>query len=127
MTDKVKVGVIGVGQIGKRHVATYAGMPNVEIVAVADLNQAEAKRVAQEHGIARSFTNFRDLLALPSRSLVASAFTLEDESLVSPSPFVEEVEAAPLERRVEAPRRHRVPSRRSRSPPQPALSTGPGE
>ena len=65
MTDKVKVGVIGVGQIGKRHVAGYAAMPNVEIVAVADLNEAEVKRVAAEHGIARSFTNFRDLLALP--------------------------------------------------------------
>jgi predicted dehydrogenase len=65
VADKVKVGVIGVGQIGKRHVATYAAMPNVEIVAVADLNEAEGKRVAQEHGIARSFTNFRDLLALP--------------------------------------------------------------
>lgn len=65
MADKVKVGVIGVGQIGKRHVAGYAAMPNVEIVAVADLNGAEAERVAAEHGIARSFTNFRDLLALP--------------------------------------------------------------
>jgi predicted dehydrogenase len=65
MTDKVKVGVIGVGQIGKRHVEGYAAMPNVEIVALADLNEAEVKRVAAEHGIARSFTNFRDLLALP--------------------------------------------------------------
>ena len=45
MTDKMKVGVIGVGQIGKRHVAGYAAMPNVEIVAVADLNQAEVERV----------------------------------------------------------------------------------
>src|SRR5689334_6282802 len=48
MADKVKVGVIGVGQIGKRHVAGYAAMPNVEIVAVADLNQAEVERVAAE-------------------------------------------------------------------------------
>ena len=65
MAEKVKVGVIGVGQIGKRHVAGYTAMPNVEIVAIADLNQAEAKRVAAEHGIARTFANFRDLLALP--------------------------------------------------------------
>ena len=53
MADKVKVGVIGVGQIGKRHVAGYAAMPNVEIVAVADLNQAEVERVAAEHGIGK--------------------------------------------------------------------------
>jgi predicted dehydrogenase len=66
MSDsKVRVGVIGVGQIGKRHVAAYAEMPDVEIVAVADLNEAEAQRVAAQYGIGRSFGNFRDLLALP--------------------------------------------------------------
>ncbi|HWQ15178.1 MAG TPA: Gfo/Idh/MocA family oxidoreductase [Roseiflexaceae bacterium] len=63
--DKVKVGIIGVGQIGKRHVAGYAEMPDVEIVAVADLNEAEARRVATEHGIPHVFSNFRDLLAMP--------------------------------------------------------------
>lgn len=62
--DKVKVGVIGVGQIGKRHVAGYAEMPDVEIVAVADLNEAEARRVAAENGIRHAFANFRDLLAM---------------------------------------------------------------
>jgi predicted dehydrogenase len=63
--EKIKVGVIGVGQIGKRHVAGYADMPDVEIVAVADLNQAEAQRVAAENGIANAFGDFRELLALP--------------------------------------------------------------
>lgn len=29
--ERIRVGVIGVGQIGKRHVETYAKMPNVEI------------------------------------------------------------------------------------------------
>src|SRR5688572_6586850 len=55
VADTVKVGVIGVGQIGKRHVATYAQMPNVEIVALADVDEAEARRVAAEHGIAQTF------------------------------------------------------------------------
>jgi predicted dehydrogenase len=65
MADKVKVGVIGVGQIGKRHVAHYAEMPDVEIVAIADVDEAERERVAAAHGIAHTFANFRDLLALP--------------------------------------------------------------
>ena len=42
--EKVRVGVIGVGQIGKRHVDTYTKMSNVEIVAIADLNEPEAER-----------------------------------------------------------------------------------
>nr|PZN31722.1 MAG: gfo/Idh/MocA family oxidoreductase [Chloroflexota bacterium] len=65
MDSKVKVGVIGVGQIGKRHVAGYAEMPDVEIVAVADVNEAEARRVAAEYGIEHVYTDFRELLARP--------------------------------------------------------------
>ena len=50
-SERVRVGVIGVGQIGKRHVETYAAMPNVEIVAIADVNEAEAVPVAAQHTI----------------------------------------------------------------------------
>ncbi|MBM4049544.1 MAG: gfo/Idh/MocA family oxidoreductase, partial [Planctomycetes bacterium] len=56
MSDKVKIGIIGVGQIGKHHVANYKKLPAVEIVAVADVNEAEAKRVAAENGIKHVFT-----------------------------------------------------------------------
>ena len=45
-TDKARVGVIGVGQIGKYHVSNYSKIPNAELVAVADVNEAEARRVA---------------------------------------------------------------------------------
>ena len=48
--DRVRVGVIGVGQIGKRHVETYAKMNNAELVAIADINAAEAQRVGRTGG-----------------------------------------------------------------------------
>ncbi len=64
MSDKVKIGIIGVGQIGKHHVANYKKIPAAQIVAVADINEAEAKRVAADNGIPNSFTNFRDLLKM---------------------------------------------------------------
>ena len=41
--EKTRIGIIGVGQIGKGHVRTYMGMPHVEIAAVADVNEAEAQ------------------------------------------------------------------------------------
>jgi predicted dehydrogenase len=63
MAEKVKIGIIGVGQIGKRHVAAYQKLP-VELVAVADVDEAEARKVAAENGIPKTFTNFRDLLAM---------------------------------------------------------------
>jgi len=58
----VKLGIIGVGQIGKRHVATYAKIPGAEIVAVADTNESEAKRVAAENDVPHVFCDFRRLL-----------------------------------------------------------------
>jgi predicted dehydrogenase len=62
--DRVRVGVIGVGQIGKNHLRNYTEKckEEIEIVAVADINQAEAERVAALYGIETATTNFRDLL-----------------------------------------------------------------
>src|SRR5262245_17963086 len=65
MADKVRIGIIGVGQIGKSHVKQYTEIKDAEIVAIADANEAEAKRVAGELGVTKVFTNFRDLLKLP--------------------------------------------------------------
>ncbi|MCB0113206.1 MAG: Gfo/Idh/MocA family oxidoreductase [Caldilineaceae bacterium] len=61
--DKVRVGVIGVGQIGKAHLDQYSKMDNVELVAVADINDAERDRVLGAYGIPTGYANFRDLLA----------------------------------------------------------------
>jgi len=60
--DKVRVGVIGTGQIGKYHLNNYAKIPEAEVVAVADLNEAEANRVAGIHNIPNVYANFRELL-----------------------------------------------------------------
>jgi predicted dehydrogenase len=62
MTDKARVGVIGVGQIGKHHLDNYSKINAAEVVAVADINEAEVRRVAELHGIPHVYTNFRDLL-----------------------------------------------------------------
>jgi len=60
----IKLGIIGVGQIGKSHIRRYQEVPDCEIVAVADVNKAEAKRVAGEFAIPRVFTQFREMLAV---------------------------------------------------------------
>ncbi|MCY3993535.1 MAG: Gfo/Idh/MocA family oxidoreductase [Caldilineaceae bacterium] len=61
--EKTRIGIIGVGQIGKGHVRKYMAMPHVEIAAIADIDEAEANRVAAESGIASVYTDFRQLLA----------------------------------------------------------------
>ena len=61
-TKKIRVGIIGVGQIGKHHVRNYQEIPGAEIVAVADINEAEANRVAEQYNIPNVYTDFRQLL-----------------------------------------------------------------
>lgn len=62
---KLKAGVVGAGIIGKSHVRRYMEMRgDVELVALADINEAEAQRVAQANGIERVFSDYRDLLAV---------------------------------------------------------------
>lgn len=63
MADKVKVGMIGVGQIGKIHLDKYRKLP-VEVVALTDVDEAEGKRVSAEYGIPQVFTDFRKLLEI---------------------------------------------------------------
>jgi predicted dehydrogenase len=61
--DPVNIGVIGVGQIGKHHLDNYSKIPNAKIVAIADINEAEANRVATKYNISDVYTDFRKLLA----------------------------------------------------------------
>ena len=62
MADKIRVGVIGVGQIGKFHLHRYMQMPDVEVVAICDINEPELERVAKLHNIPNTYYWFRELL-----------------------------------------------------------------
>ena len=62
MTDKVRIGVIGTGQIGKMHLDNYQKIEGAEIVAVADLDQTEAKRVSELYKIPHVYTTAKELL-----------------------------------------------------------------
>ena len=48
---KVKVGIIGTGWIANPHVDAYMKMPDVEIVAAADLVPGKAEAFMKEHGL----------------------------------------------------------------------------
>jgi predicted dehydrogenase len=65
MHKKLRIGVIGVGQIGQVHLTNYQAIPDVEVVAIADLNEAHTRSVALRYGIHDSFTDFHDLLGRP--------------------------------------------------------------
>ncbi|WP_442603012.1 Gfo/Idh/MocA family protein [Paenibacillus sp. KN14-4R] len=58
----VRIGLIGVGLIGKMHLDEYANIPGAEVVAVCDINEAEVKLVAAKYNISHVYTDFRQLL-----------------------------------------------------------------
>jgi predicted dehydrogenase len=62
MGDKVRIGIIGTGQIAKAHLKRYAQIPEAEIVAVCDIREDEMMRVASQYGVQNTTTNYRDLL-----------------------------------------------------------------
>ncbi len=69
----VRVGVLGVGSMGRHHARVYAESPNAELVGVSDVDEANATEVAREYGTGAMATE--DLLdaadavsvAVPSR------------------------------------------------------------
>jgi len=49
---KLRVGVVGVGHIGKNHARLYAELSGAQFTAIYDTDQARAHRLAEEFGIA---------------------------------------------------------------------------
>lgn len=58
---KLKCAVVGTGYLGKFHAEKYASLPDCELVAVVDINEAAANAVAQRHG-ASALTDYQSLL-----------------------------------------------------------------
>lgn len=49
MKRRLRVGVIGVGNIGQHHARVYSELPGAELVAVADVSQIKGKEVAKRY------------------------------------------------------------------------------
>ena len=57
---KIRVGVVGVGYLGKFHAEKYFRMNDVQLVGVVDINPSRAAKVAAGFGV-QAFTDYRDL------------------------------------------------------------------
>ena len=57
----LRVGVIGVGYLGQHHARIYAGLDDVELVGVADVDRARAEEIASLNGC-RAFGDYRNLI-----------------------------------------------------------------
>jgi predicted dehydrogenase len=62
--NTIRVGVIGVGQIGKGHVELYQKIEGAQVIAIADIDEQEVTQVAERYTIPHAFTDFRELLRI---------------------------------------------------------------
>ncbi len=62
MKDRVKIGIIGAGIMGSRHARIYAEMEHAELVGIADIDRAKARKVAEAHGVGQAFQEYQELL-----------------------------------------------------------------
>ncbi len=68
---RLRMAVVGVGPLGKEHARILAGLPDVELVGVADVNAEQAQAVARRLGT-RAFTDYWPLLNLVDAATVAA-------------------------------------------------------
>jgi len=85
MSEKIRVGVVGVGYLGKFHARIYAGMDTVELVGVFDTDAAVGKTIAAECGCAF----YDDITALAKDIDAVSIVSPTVYHLSSTQPFLE--------------------------------------
>lgn len=66
-----RVGIIGCGGIAVHHARAYARHPQVEIVAVSDINPEATQKIAAEFNVAAQYSDYKELLAKENLDIVS--------------------------------------------------------
>ena len=69
--EKIRVGVIGVGWFGTVHCRVIAGHPELKLAALCDASEERLAEMAREHGVARTCTDFHELVDDPEIDALA--------------------------------------------------------
>lgn len=63
MTDKINIGVIGAGRIGKVHTSTLVQkVPQANVIAIADVHRQSAEELGKNYEIDMVATNYRNVI-----------------------------------------------------------------
>jgi predicted dehydrogenase len=73
-TNSHRVAVIGAGSIAKySHVPGFQRLPNCDVIAICDVNEARARQLADDTGVPQVFTDFDKLMATEKPDIVVVA------------------------------------------------------
>ncbi|MDR3139314.1 MAG: Gfo/Idh/MocA family oxidoreductase [Treponema sp.] len=72
MMKKLKIGIIGVGNISAFHIEGYQKNPHAELTAFCDTNEDRLRYMGNKYGVSRCFTSAQEMLArLPELDAVS--------------------------------------------------------
>ncbi len=71
MEKKLKVGVVGVGNIAQSHIAAYLADPHAELYALCDINEERLKKNGEKYGITRLYTDVEEMVKLEELDAVS--------------------------------------------------------
>ena len=71
MNQFIRVGIVGVGSIGKNHARIYSALPGVEFSAILDTNREAAEATSQEQGVAVA-TSLEEFASLVDAATVST-------------------------------------------------------
>jgi myo-inositol 2-dehydrogenase/D-chiro-inositol 1-dehydrogenase len=84
MGKKLKIGIIGAGRIGKLHANNLVNaVPDAEVVAISDIFEENAKKVAKELGIPKVYKDYRKILEDPDIDAVFICSSTDTHSAIS--------------------------------------------
>ncbi len=73
MTEKVKIGVIGLGIMGEQYTRIYAAHPLAEVVAICNRSGARLDEIGDKYAVKTRYSNYKELLADKSVDAVCIA------------------------------------------------------
>ena len=62
MQKRVRVSVIGAGNVSGTFLYTLTHNPMAEVVSVVDIDKSKAEKQAQEFGVKKTYTDYKDVL-----------------------------------------------------------------
>lgn len=74
-TERLRVGVVGVGSLGRHHARVYAGLPRASLVGVVDAIPDRAREVAAAYST-QAFPDYRELFGKVDAVSIATPTTL---------------------------------------------------
>jgi predicted dehydrogenase len=70
--NKLKIGIVGVGNISNVHINAYLKNPNVELYAFCDINESQLKKQGEKYNVSRLYDNMNKMLVeLPELDAVS--------------------------------------------------------